>query len=544
MSYLSIILLATLLSVLYNVVLKRFGIPTVIGYIATGVTVTALFNLHEDFTEQLHGIAEFGIVFLMFTIGLEFSYRQLSRMKREVLLFGTMQLGLSGAIFGAVLHHVANLDLKGAIVGGLALGLSSTAIVLKTLAETRQTHTPFGRKTVGILIFQDMAVIPILLMITIFSSHSADLETMLLQTLRDVVIVALVIFVAGKYLLEWVLAQIARTHSNEIFLATVLLIVVGSAQLAHGFGFSHSLGAFLAGMMLAETHYRYKVEAELAPFRDLLLGLFFVTVGMQIDLPVVLRNLGPVVLVTVGLMVVKFLVVFAFLRLFTRPRVALKTALALAQVGEFALAIFALAQANGLLDARVTQVFLAAVILSMVVSVFVLNHIREIADRLFPEPMPEYIQPESAGFRDHILVCGYGLLGRKVLEQLKKYSVNYVVLEHDIQRVEEGKRSGEPIFFANAANEEVLRHFGASNAVAVIVAVDNPKHLRLICEALDAVAPTANVVAKVKSRAEAALVMGLKVDHVVIESEEVAKLLVAEAMRCRLDTEANRAASH
>ncbi len=534
MNYLSIILLATFLSVVLNSILKRFNIPTVIGYILTGIAVTAAFDLHGDFTDQLHHIAEFGIVFLMFTIGLEFSYRHLVKMKREVFLYGTLQLLLSAAVFGAFAHWLGGMNFQGAIITGLALGLSSTAIVLKMLSESGQMHAPFGRKAVGILIFQDMAVIPILLMITIFSSRTTDLGEMLWQTAIDAVAVGIIIYLVGKYLLEWVLAQIARTNSTEIFLTAILLIVVGSAQLAHFFGFSYSLGAFLAGMMLAETHYKYKIEAELVPFRDILLGLFFVTVGMQIDLHAVAANIGWILLVAVAVMAMKFAVIFFFLRFFTRPRVALKTALALSQVGEFALAVFALAQANHLLDVRLTQILLSAIIISMVLSVFILSHIRDLADRFFPEPEPEFTQPESAGFENHIIICGYGPLGRKVAEELRRQQANYVILEHDIHRMEEGQKAGEPIFFANAANEEVLKHFEASKASAVIVAVDNAKHLRLICEALDAVAPNANVVAKAKTRSEAELVVGLGVDHVVIESEEMARLLVAEAMRCRL----------
>ncbi len=533
MDYLSITLLAVFLSVVLNLLLKRVNIPTVIGYILTGVIVTVFFDLHEDLA-SLHHVAEFGIVFLMFTIGLEFSYRHLAKMKREVFLYGALQLGLAAAVFGVLAHFAGALSYKGAMIVGLALGLSSTAIVLKTLAESGQMHAPYGRKAVGILIFQDMAVIPILLMITIFSSQSADLGQMLWQILIDAVAVGIIIYLVGKYLLEWVLAQIARSNATEIFLASVLLIVLGAAQMAHFFGFSYSLGAFLAGMMLAETHYRYKIEAELAPFRDLLLGLFFVTVGMQIDLRAVAENAGWILLLTVVIMAIKFVTVYLFLRFFTRPRVALKTALALAQVGEFALAVFSLASANGLLEGRVTQILLASIILSMVASVFVLARVRDIADRLLPEPEPDFVRPDSAGFSHHVILCGYGPLGRRVAEELKRQGVNYVVLEHDINRVEEGQKAGEPIFFANAANEEVLKHFEASRACAVIVAVDNAKHLRLICEAVDAVAPEANLVAKVKTRSEAELITGLDVDHVVIESEEMARLLVAEAMRCRL----------
>ena len=533
MNYLAIILAATFLSVAINSVFKRINIPTVIGYIITGIGVSTFFHLHHDFTDQLNEIAEFGIVFLMFTIGLEFSFKHLVKMRKEVLLFGILQMGFSAMIFG-FMARMYGMNVESAIITGLGLGLSSTAIVLKMLNETAQTQVPFGRKSVGILIFQDLAVIPILLMITIFSSEHGDMGSMLMETLIDAVSVGLIIYIVGKYMLEWVLQWIARANSTEIFLSTVLLIVVGAAELAHLFGFTYSLGAFLAGMMLAETHYKYKIEADLVPFRDLLLGLFFVTVGMQIDLSVVSQYIVWILLVAFGVMITKFIVIFLFLRFFTRPRVALKTALALSQVGEFSLAVFALAQANRLLDAQTTQILLSATIVSMILSVFILGRLRDIADKIVPNPTPGVGGKEATGLENHIIVCGYGPLGREVTMELMRQDADYVVLEHDIHRVEEGRKAGVPIHFANAAKEEVLRHFNAERASAVIVAVDNAKHLRLICEMLAYTAPGANVVAKAKSRTEAEMVVGLHVDHVVIESEEMARMLVGEAMQCRI----------
>ncbi|WP_456402294.1 cation:proton antiporter [Hydrogenimonas sp.] len=532
MTYLTIILTAIFLSVAINSVLKRIGIPTIIGYIATGVAISAIFGLHKANVGELNEIAEFGIVFLMFTIGLEFSFRQLVAMRREVLLFGSLQLLMSAALFTAAAYWYG-MTTEGAIITGFALALSSTAIVLKTLNETGQIQAPFGRKSVGILIFQDLAVIPILLMITIFASNRSDIGEMLQIIAIDAVIVGAIIYLLGRYVFEWLLGWVIRADSSEIFLGTVLFLVIGSAELAHLFGFTYSLGAFLAGMMLAETHYKYQIEAELIPFRDLLLGLFFVTVGMQIDLGVVARNIGWIVVVAVGIMVVKFAIILVFLRFFTRLRVAIKTALALSQVGEFSLAVFALASANDLLEPEAVQILLGAVVLSMILSVFVLANLRRIADWFYPEPEAEPIL-HSTGFKDHIVVCGFGPLGRHVAEELKRQDVQYLVLEHDIHRMELGQKMGEPIFFANAANEEVLRNFDVDRASAVIVAVDNPRHLRLICEALNRVAPLANVVVKVQSESEAQMVEDLKIDHLVIQSEEMARRLVAEAMRCRL----------
>jgi len=533
MTYLPIIVAGIFFSVTINTLLKRIGIPTVIGYILTGIVLSALFGLHHDHYHELSEIAEFGIVFLMFTIGLEFSVRQLVAMRQEVMLFGSLQLGLSGLFFGSI-AYLLGMPIEGAIITGLALGLSSTAIVLKTLNESGDVQTPYGRKSVGILIFQDLAVIPILLMLTIFASNDSHIFLMLKKIVIDAILVGLIIYLVGKYVINWLLEWVTRTDSSEIFLGTVLFLVVGSAELAHLFGFTYSLGAFLAGMMLAETHYKYQIEAELVPFRDLLLGLFFVTVGMQIDLQVVTQNIGQILLVTLIVMAAKFGIIYLFLRFFTRLRIAMKTALALAQVGEFALAVFSLAQANLLIDGEQAQILLSAVVISMVLSVFILARVHEITDRLIPEPEPEVVKVASTGFSDHIIVCGFGPLGQKVVAELKRQGVSYVILEHNIHRMEQGQKMGEPIFFANAANKEVLKQFDIDRASAVIVAVDHIRHLRLICEALMDIAPHANVVVKVRNEEEQAMIEDLQIDHVLVQSREMARLLVVEAMRCRL----------
>ncbi|SFO98618.1 cation:proton antiporter [Hydrogenimonas thermophila] len=533
MAYLPIILAGIFLSVAINSLLKRIGIPTVIGYIATGIAISAVFGLHHDHNNELSEIAEFGIVFLMFTIGLEFSFRQLVAMRKEVMVFGSLQLGLSALVFGSVAYFFG-MEQEGAIITGLALGLSSTAIVLKTLNENDDIQTPYGRKSVGILIFQDLAVIPILLMITIFSSNNNDIFMMLQKIAIDAVIVGIIIYLVGKYIIDWLLQWVTRTDSSEIFLGTVLFLVIGSAELAHLFGFTYSLGAFLAGMMIAETHYKYQIEAELAPFRDLLLGLFFATVGMQINLNIVADNIGLILLVTLVVMAAKFGIILLFMQFFTRPRVALKTALALSQVGEFALAVFSLAQSNLLIDNEQSQILLSAVVISMIFSVFILARVRDIADLFTPEPEPEVSKLESTGFKDHIIVCGFGPLGRKVAAELKCQGVSYVILEHNIHRMESGRKMGEPIFFANAANKDVLKQFDVSKASAVIVAVDHIRHLRLICEALVQVAPNANIVVKLRSEDEREMIGDLKIDHILIQSREMARLLVIEAMRCQL----------
>ena len=530
-NFLPVLLAAVFVSVLVNTFLKRFGIPTVIGYIATGISVSVLFGLH-DAVESLSHVAEFGIVFLMFTIGLEFSFRDLLAMRKEVLLFGGLQLFITAGLLGAIALG-AGTDTKSAIIIGLALALSSTAIVLKTLQERGHTHTPYGKQSVGILLFQDLAVIPILLMLSIFAASGGTVEEMLKVIAVDAVAVIGILFLIGKFLLGRLLDLVTRTDTSEIFLATVLFLAVGAAELAHRFGFTYSLGAFLAGMMLSETTYKYQVEAALIPFRDLLMGLFFVTVGMQIDPVSILEHFGMILIVAVGIMVLKFSVILAFLRYFTRLRSALKTALALSQVGEFALAVFTLAAAAHLLEPATVQILLGASVLSMVASVFIIANLGAITDHFYPEPDALNLDVDP-GLTNHIVVCGFGPMGRNTVAMLREMQMRYVILEHDITAVRLGEAKGEPIYFANAASQDILHSFQIEKAAAVIVAVGNPRHLRLICEALNRVAKGVNIVIKAANRAEEAMLADLNIGHIIVQSEEMAALLVKEAVQCEL----------
>jgi len=527
------ILTVLFISIVLNTLLKRLGVPTVIGYIFTGVMVSLLFGLHHNQDDSLNHIAEFGIVFLMFTIGLEFSFKNLLAMRKQVLTYGSLQLLLTASLIGMG-AFVLGVDLKGAIIIGLSLALSSTAIVLKTLNEKQQIHTPYGKSSVGILLFQDMAVIPILLMITIFASKEADLSQMLMMTVVDALIVGVIIYVIGKYLLTPLLEWITQTDSSEIFLATVLFLVIGSAQLAHVFGFSYSLGAFLAGMILAETRFKYQIESKLISFRDLLMGLFFITVGMQINLPIIVAYMGTIISLSMLIMIVKFIVILSMLYFLMRLRTGIKTALALSQIGEFSLAIISLSLSDKLLSVEEAQILFGATVLSMIVSVLILANIRRIADWLYPEP--EVIPlVKTAQLSHHVIVCGYGPMGRNVIHLLKQRGVPYVILEHDIQAVNLGESRGEPIYFANAANPDILQHFNVKEASAVIVAIGNDRHLRLICEAFNRVSDQVNLVIKASNCVELKMLEDLEVDHIVLQSEEMAKLLVDESMRCSLD---------
>jgi len=531
-----VVIVTIAIATVLNVILKKFDIPTVIGYVLSGFAISSMYHFAEDSKEALSHLAEFGIVFLMFTIGLEFSVKHLKHMKREVFLFGGLQVMLSGILFSLIGYFGFGLESKTAIIIGFALSLSSTAIVLKILNENNEIHAGYGRTSVGILIFQDLAVIPILLMVSIFTSKNDSIGLLLLDTLGSAILVFIILFVVGKYFLERFFDLIMDARSEEIFLVAVLLGVLSASVLAEVFGFSYSLGAFIAGMMFSETKYRYRIEADLIPFRDILLGVFFVSIGMLIDWHSIVTYGHMIIALLIGIMLLKGLLIFGFLKFFIQKRTALKTALALFEVGEFSLAIFALANAKGLIEPGLNQLLIITVVLSMILTPFVLKNIKLLADKLSHEPDTLRERAIVGGmYTDHIIVCGYGPLGQKLVKTFKERNLLYVILEHDVKVVDDVIAKGEEaIFFANAAQKMVLEHFNISQCTSIIVTIDNEIQKQLICENIASFGSHINSVVKVMNNAEEEMISQLGITHVVNARNIVADIMAEEVLACQL----------
>jgi CPA2 family monovalent cation:H+ antiporter-2 len=522
-----IILTATMIATFLNLLLRRFHVPTIIGYIFTGTLISYIFALRTNV--ELDHVAEFGIVFLMFTIGLEFSINHLKSMKKEVFFNGLVQVMITGGIFSLIAEYVFDIEQKSAIIIGFAFALSSTAIVLKILNDNGDIHTMYGRKVLGILLFQDIAVIPLLLMINIFTASGSSISSLLGETILSAIVVLGLLFLVGKYLLNPFFAKVVSSESEEIFIASILLIVMGASYLAHAFGFTYSLGAFVAGMMISETKYKHQVEADLIPFRDILLGLFFITIGMQIDISIIQNYFLEIIVLLVVVMLIKSIIIFLLLSSYVNKRTSLKSALSISQVGEFSLAVFALASSSSLLDPVTNQILIVMVALSMIITPFILKNIKPIADLLVKERKTEHIIC-SSGLNDHIIVCGYGKLGQEIVYRLKKMDVKYLVIEHDINFVKLGQDRNEPVFFGNAAMKSILVQSGVKSCKSVIVAISNEKKLRRICEVLNSFKKPINTVVKVADYEEKKLLGDLDVNHIVNQGREVAKSLIKEAL--------------
>ena len=537
MEHILVVFIITIaIATVLNVFLKKLDIPTVIGYILTGLAISSMFHFADESKDMLAHLAEFGIVFLMFTIGLEFSVSHLKSMKKEVFVYGGLEVMLSGLLFTALSSWLLGLEIKAAIVVGFALSLSSTAIVLKILNENKDIRSNYGRVALGILLFQDLAVIPILLMISFFTSDTESVGVLLLETFASAMVVFFIIFVGGKYFIERFFDWITSTDSKEIFLMAVILGVVSASVLAEYFGFSYSLGAFLAGMTLTETKYRYHIEADLVPFRDILLGVFFVTIGMQINLESFAEYGHIIAMLLVGILFLKGLLIFTMLQFFIPNRTALKGALALFQVGEFALAVFALAYSHELIDERLNQIIIITIVLSMILTPFVLKNISYLVSFLFKEP--EVLRERAftgERYRNHIIICGYGPVGKMLAKKFREKQVLYVILEHNVKVVDTAIAGGEEtIFLANAAQKMVLEHFNVDESIAIIVTIENTIQMQLICENIVTFDKSVNSIVKVVNTSEKEIIESLGINHVLNGKELVSDSLAKEALECRL----------
>ncbi|MCX6073046.1 MAG: cation:proton antiporter [Campylobacterales bacterium] len=524
------------ISIIVNLILMRFGVSQIIGYIMTGTVVAYAFDLrHLQDSHTLEAIAEFGVVFLMFTIGLEVSLRRLATMKTDVFFNGFLQTTLTALLFFGVTYGFFHLDLATSLIVSMSLSLSSTAVVLSHLKSTKEITRPYGQRSMGILIYQDLAVIPILLLIGFLSSGATDIGAVLMQTALSAVVVVLLLFVVGKQVMTWLLHFSSSSNVDELFMGSVLLIVVGASLAVHAFGFTYSLGAFIAGMIIAETHYHHKVEADIAPFKDLLLGTFFVTVGMKIDLHFFATHSLEILALLVAILLIKAMVLFGVVRIYSKAKIAFKTAIALAQVGEFSFAIFALAGNKKLIDDELTQLLVLAVVLSLIVTPFILSRISAITGLFFKETSMTEDFNTLATYSNHVIVCGYGVVGKFVVKALRAEGIEYIIVDNSYKHVQEALVEGEKAYYGDMSKTAILEKLHTKESISVIVTLDNTEKKRLVCEAILSFAPTVKVVVKVISLEEKRSLHGLPISVTVDGKREVAARLVCEALHCDLE---------
>lgn len=455
---------------------QRLGFSPIVGYLATGILVGpsgAGWLAESPITRSL---AELGVVLLMFTIGLEFSLTRLLASRRLVLGLGCAQVVVTTAALGLTGMALGLGPIQAAIIGA-ALAMSSTAIVLKQLSEQMELPAPHGRVATGILLFQDIAVVPVLVALPVLAGDLSRLGAALAFALGKATVLFLGLVLVGRRLLPPVLHWVVATRSLELFMLTVLLMAVAAAGLSSAAGFAPTLGGFMAGMLLGETLFRHQIEADIRPFRDLMLGLFFATIGMQVDPVVWVTQAGAVALTLAALLIVKPLILQPLVRAMRHTAVdAWRAAIALAQGGEFGLLVVATALGLGLIDARIAQPVLSGIMLSMLLAPVLLRANQSFTAWVLAarsaggaSQAEAYVADASRDFDRHVIVCGYGRLGQNLLRILHDEGIDATALDLDAERVRQAVAAGEPVIFGNAAQPGVLRAAGIERARALAI---------------------------------------------------------------------------
>ncbi len=470
----SVLLLLTS-SVLAVALFRTLRLPAMLAYFTLGILFGPhALNVLPD-TESGRHVAEFGIVFLMFSIGLEFSLPKLYSMRKTLFGLGGAQVLITLSV-AMLVGWLAGLSLPTAFVIGGALTMSSTAIVSKILLERVDLNSRHGRLSIGILLFQDLAVIPILVLIPALGLQSGDLTTILGLSLIKTAVLLFILFKFGKTIINFWFSLVARQRSRELFVMNVLMVTLLLAFITKIAGLSYALGAFIAGMLISETRYRYQVESDIAPFRDILLGLFFISVGMLLDFKNLANNIGLVLALLVGFVLFKAFVIAALSRAFGyETGVGIRTGIVLAQAGEFSFVILALGLEQNLIGGDELQVVLAASLLSMVIAPFIIQYNGRIARKLVKSytrnstQVVEALEGVSKDLKDHVIICGYGRSGQYLGRFLKEESIPFIALDIDPTRVHDAAAAGQHVMYGDAGRRIVLEAAGGARAKALIV---------------------------------------------------------------------------
>jgi monovalent cation:H+ antiporter-2, CPA2 family len=532
--HVALILLASAVAVV--VLFRQLAMPAILGYLIVGALVgPQALGFVADSEDQRY-LGEFGVVFLMFSIGLEFSLPHLVSMRRIVFGLGAAQVAGVIAICMAGAWLAGESWRTGVVVGGV-LAMSSTAIISKMLADRMQLHTDHGRQAMGVLLFQDLAVIPLLVLIPALTLSGGAIATQVgVALVKAAVVLAIVLFV-GQRVMGALFGMIARQRSSELFVLSVLLVTLGLAWVTEMAGLSLALGAFLAGMLISETEYRYQVEDYIKPFRDVLLGLFFVTIGMLLDYGVLARNFVAVAATFVLILGVKFGLVYGLSRAFGNPKPgSLRAALALAPAGEFGFVLIALAQRGGALDAVILQVVLAAALLTMLVTPLLLANMERIVLTFVASEWTQRalelhsLAVRTMATRGQVIVCGYGRSGQALAQFLEREKIPVVALDSDPERVRQAAAAGDSVVFGDAARREVLVAAGLARATAVVVSFADTKRALTIIAHVRELRPELPVVVRTFDDTDVARLKEAGAAEIVAEVVEGSLMLATQTM--------------
>jgi monovalent cation:proton antiporter-2 (CPA2) family protein len=530
--YLVDILALLLATVVIIPFFHKIRLGAILGYLTAGVVLGPWgFGVITE-VEDIRHLAEFGVIFLLFLLGIELKPDKLWQMRKMVIGLGLGQVLITaGLIYGiAIWLGISN---QSAIIIGFGLALSSTAFCLKLLAERGGISTVMGRMSFSVLLLQDIAVVPLLALVSYFAAGgSTEIMEPSLKPLYAVLVILALLF-AGRYLLNPVLERIVASQDPEVFIAVAVLLVLGVAWVMEAVGFSMALGAFLAGVMLAESHYRHQIEADILPFRGILLGLFFMTVGMGIDFSLMWEQLGNIITMTLGLMLLKASVVYILARISgARHDISLQTGTLLSQSGEFGFVLFGFAAASGVLDKAIGDMLTLVIALTMVLTPFVVKLTNSLLIRFYtptPSEDEDYAEFVEAS-EEHVILAGFGRVGARVGTLLGAAGVPYIALDMKQHRVKDARAQGFPVFFGDASKVKVLQAAGADHAKMIVVTLDDPGQIDRLVSQVRQFYPNMPIHARARDRRHCADLITLGATTTVSETLETSLRLTEEVL--------------
>ncbi|HEX2493198.1 MAG TPA: cation:proton antiporter [Steroidobacter sp.] len=524
-------------SVLVVAIFRRLRLPPIVGYLAVGMALGPYaLDLAGDNISPV--LAELGVVFLLFTLGLEFSLPRMVAMGGEALLVGATQVFLTTTLFAGVLWLLDERPLTAVLIGG-ALAMSSTAIVIRQLGEQAELNRTHARIAVGVLLFQDLAFVPLLAVESVYSVGAELAATQLLTAIAEAAVALALVLTFLRWIVRPLFHEIGRARNTELFTLAALLVSLGAAWATNAVGLSMALGAFLAGMLLAETEYRHQLEIVIRPFRDVLLGLFFITIGTLLDLRLLLREWWFVLSLALGLQVVKTVIVMlAARRSAGALRKSFRAGFVLGQGGEFGFALLTLMLNDRLADAQLVQPLLAAIVVSMVASPLLIRHNGRIADWLFRRrepPAPSAADLELAGTyaaaqREHVIICGFGRVGQNLARVLEQQGFEYIALDMDPKRVQAARAAGDLVVFGDGAQPEILQAVGLERCSVLVLTFTDADGALGILKAVRELRPDVPVLVRTQDDAKLDELQRAGATEVVPETLEASLMLVSHVL--------------
>ncbi|MCM1128885.1 MAG: cation:proton antiporter [Alistipes senegalensis] len=542
-SSLSFVILMLGAAVLGVVIFRVLQLPPILGYLTVGIIIGPHSTGLVNDVEALNGLAEYGVVFLMFSVGLEFSLSQLYAMRRMVFGLGlaqvlmTIVITMVTGLVCAAFFTAININWQAALALGGAIAMSSTAIVSKMLAEKLELETEHGRRTIGILLFQDLSVVVLLILVPTLANNPGNIWKVIGLALGKAILVMATLLFFGKKLLSKWFSLVARRKSQELFMLNLLLVTLGAAWITEHFGLSMELGAFMAGMLIAETRYKHEVEADIKSFRDVLLGLYFITIGMLLNIRLVITHWWAVLLLIILLFAVKFFLIFWLSKVFGASRgVSIRTGLALAQAGEFGFVL--LNQLGGLhmLESWLIQVLLASMVLSMLSAPFIIARSDWIVMRFSPNEWMlkslalTQLASSTIGMKEHVVIAGFGRTGQSVARLLGQEKISYYALDLDLERIRQAEAAGESVSYADATRRESLIAAGIHRASSLVITFTNTHAALTILHYAKELAPSLPVIVRSYDDTDFDQLKDGGADEIVPEAIESSLVLASHAL--------------